>query len=160
MISKIPRALDAIFSKDENQFFSTFDEKIITYLDPSGRSILINAIIENLPKIASFLLKYDELLEMGDKKGLKPLHYCAMYDNTVIAQMLVDKGVDIDSIDNFGNTPLWKATFEADGGISEIIDFLVNRGANIHLENNYGVSPIGFAKETGNYNLVKKLKSY
>jgi ankyrin repeat protein len=55
-----------------------------------------------------------------------------------ICQLLVAAGANVDSLDGFGNTPLWRATFHRQ---RETVAYLVSCGANADLANHSGVSP-------------------
>ena len=68
--------------------------------------------------------------------------------------MLLEKGINVDKVDNFGNTSLWKATFEARGKNYDMIPLLLSYNANFNFKNNYGISPLDFAKEIGDKKLI------
>ena len=159
----LPHLLNLIFEHNEKAFLSYTPEDQSEYfeVDPSGRTLLMNAILEQQLQIVDFLLAFDMLLENKDsKKGRTPLHYCALTNDVRTAKKLIDKGVKIDALDNFGNTPLWRAVFESKGRKYEIIEFLVKTGANPNVKNDSGISPIDFATKVGNENLMKILSTH
>lgn len=159
MINRTPPLLAAIFEKDESRFLAlNFEHSEYLFVDQSGRTLLHNAILEELSSIVTYLVdRVPELLERGDKKGLKPLHYCALKNDVKTAELLIKKGVNIDSVDNFGNTPLWRAVFEARGEKYEIVYFFVRLGANPTIKNNTGISPLDFANEVDDKKLIEIL---
>lgn len=159
MINRIPPLLDAIFEKDESRFLAlNFEYSEYLFTDKSGRTLLHNAILEELSSIVTYLINnVPELLEKGDKKGLKPLHYCALKNDVKTAELLVKKGVNVDSVDNYGNTPLWRAVFESRGEKYEIVIFFISLGANPTTKNNTGISPLDFANEVDDKKLIEIL---
>ena len=59
---------------------------------------------------------------------------------------LVNEGVDVDSADgNDGWTPLMFAAHLGYNGNVDIIQFLLDRGANVNSHNNYGWTPLMIA---------------
>jgi len=52
---------------------------------------------------------------------------------------LVEKGANIESKDNFGCTPLHRASW---GGNLDIVKYLVEKGANIESKDNDGCTPL------------------
>ncbi|MBK6622584.1 MAG: ankyrin repeat domain-containing protein [Saprospirales bacterium] len=156
---KIPPLLDAIFAKDEARFLAfNFEYSEFLYVDKSGRSLLHNAILENLPSIIMYLIdNVPEVLKMGDNKGLKPLHYCALKNDIKTAKLILEKGVNIDLIDSYGNTPLWRAVFEAREEKYEVVLFFIQNGANPTIKNNTGISPLDFARKVDDQKLINIL---
>lgn len=138
-------------------FFSSFKKEDLSYIDPSGRNLLSNAIIEELPSVINFLIQFDEVINQGDERGLTPLHFCALRNDVKTADLLLKKGILIDTQDDFGNTPISKAIFRSKNNNYEIISFLVKNGAKVELENNYGVSAIDLAKGKGDKRLFSIL---
>ncbi len=150
----IPKSAHAIFDRNEAVFLKSFKKEDLKFKDPSGRTLLATAIIENLPKVISFLSKFDEVLTIPDKKGLQPLHLCALNNDVTTAKLLVNKGVDIDAKDYFGNSPLWRATFNTN---YQLVKILIESGANPYLRNNSDISALNFATEIEDEQLIKIL---
>lgn len=67
-----------------------------------------------------------------------PLAFAARDGKLRICELLLESGAEIDSIDLFGNTPLWRAVF---GSKHEVVNFLVQQGANLDRPNRRGVTP-------------------
>lgn len=158
---KIPETLRAIFDNDEEKFLSLpHSNENLMYVDREGRSLLINAVLENLPKVVVFLAeKLPVLVQKPDKKGMTPLHYCGICNNVPLAQIILDFGGVLDCVDNFGNTPLSRSGFESKDGNYEMVTFLVQKGANPMVKNYYGVSPLDFATTIGDESLIQILTS-
>lgn len=151
---KNPESADAIFDRDESAFFNSFSEEDLKFKDPSGRTLLASAIIENLPNVIDFLLKFEEVITISDKKGMQPLHLCAVKNDIRTTKLLLVKEIDIDVRDYFGNTPLWRATFNSN---YELIRILVELGADPDAKNNNDISPLDFAKEVEDEQLILAL---
>lgn len=150
----IPKSLRSIFDKDNESFFQNFEESDLAYIDPSGRNLLSNAIIEGLSSVVVFLVKYKHLLDSTDKKGLKPLHHSVLKNDIKISSILLENGASIDATDNFGNTALWRAVFQVKMKHYEMVDFLVKEGATVDIKNNNNISPLDFAEKIGDKKLV------
>eukprot|EP01132_Coremiostelium_polycephalum_P009639 gene9639-11816_t len=108
-------------------------------------------------KIVDLLIrKYKELISTGDNNGLTPLHFCAMDDNQesmkVILKFLNEEleteqqqGNEnnskinlIDIRDHHGMTPLlWASCM----GKKEMVELLVENGADIEMKDNRGETP-------------------
>ncbi|KAF8820875.1 hypothetical protein IE077_002721, partial [Cardiosporidium cionae] len=87
--------------------------------------------------------------------GYTLLHYAAK-KNIDIALYLVNKGNDINAVDNNGYNPLHKA---ADNGNINIVQYLVDKGCDINAVDNDGNSPLHEAAMNGNIETVNYLKA-
>jgi len=90
------------------------------------------------------MLKYfDEYgLSFGkvDEKGFKPIHYAAMYCSPAILKYFVEKEFDInDATAPQGDSLLHLAMQKDNLGV---IDYLISKGANIHITNNKEQTPL------------------
>ncbi|MCG5430895.1 ankyrin repeat domain-containing protein [Mycobacterium sp. MYCO198283] len=65
-------------------------------------------------------------------EGMTPLHIAADYGRVEFAKALLNKGVDIDPINVWGNTPLWMAVYNYDKTEppGAIIRLLLEHGAD------------------------------
>ena len=68
-----------------------------------------------------------------------PLHYASKSDHKGLVEELLNKGADINAMDNTNSTPLHDACYEGHEALSR---FLANRGADIHVENEFGDTPM------------------
>jgi ankyrin repeat protein len=60
----------------------------------------------DLERVKGILATDDRLANLRDESGATPIHYAAMNGHRQIAQLLVEKGADINSADSrFGATP-------------------------------------------------------
>jgi ankyrin repeat protein len=80
-----------------------------------------------------------------DADGLTPLHMAAINKNYNAAKALLEAGAHVDVQDKWGNTPLWRAVFGTDSTV-DLVELLVDHGADPAVENNSGNSPLKLAQ--------------
>ena len=95
-------------------------------------------------------------INQQDYKGETPLHYCAAYFNLEIAELLLQKKAQINIIDKYGNNPLWVAVFNAHGDY-RMVKLFLKYNANIQNKNRANRSPLDFAKQINDLDLVNIL---
>ena len=81
----------------------------------------------------------------ADADGLTPLHMASINKNYNTAKALLEAGAHVDTQDRWGNTPLWRAVFGKDGTV-ELIELLIDHGADPAIENESGNSPMNLAR--------------
>jgi hypothetical protein len=93
--------------------------------------------------------------EVKGKYGMTQLNYFAWKGMiSSVNRMLLMKGIDVESRDVDGNTPLILAAFN---GHIEIVEMLLNHGAKIDSMNDVGISSLYAACEKGYLSVVKLL---
>lgn len=70
------------------------------------------------------------------------------------ARALLDVGASVDSVNAFGNTPLFVAVFNSRGR-GDLIELLRERRADPRIANNAGQTPVGLARLIGNYDVAQ-----
>jgi len=65
--------------------------------------------------------------------------------------VLVDSGAKIDITDENGNTPLWESVMGYKNDDPFYIKFLITKGADKNIQNNYAVSPLSLSNIIANY---------
>jgi uncharacterized protein len=106
--------------------------------DRDGRTALMHAILATPPsmEVISTLIRLGSDINARDKgQSWSALAFAARYCSSEICRLLLDAGADIDAVDAFGNTALWRAAIAAK---ADNVALLVSRGANLDLANHYG----------------------
>jgi ankyrin repeat protein len=93
-----------------------------------------------------------------NKEGQTPLHYAANHHNYDIVNKILMKGGDVNIQDKHGNTPLQVAVFNARKYYS-IVELMMKTNGNPYVKNNYGRSPLDFAEQIGDKEMIDILKS-
>lgn len=90
----------------------------------------------------------------ADRQGFTPLHFAAQQWSIEAAQILLERGADVDPVNTYGNSPLWTAVFNSKGR-GALIEVLSRRGANPLRQNKAGQTPLGLARLIGNAEVAK-----
>ena len=103
--------------------------------------------------------KTNQLLEANANpneifEGQTLLHIAAKNGYYEIAELLIDKGADVNKADKDGRTPLFVA---AEAGYAEIVELLANNGADINKVDVYKYTPLNAAAESGREDVVEYL---
>ena len=82
---------------------------------------------------------------------------CIIFDDIEGVNVILDKGLDLNSIDEYGYSLLYMAIYE---NKPDIVKLLVERGADVNLcREETAISPLYKAVEVGNFEIVKFLLS-
>ena len=98
-----------------------------------------------------FLVKNGGELNKGNENGWLPLHSAAAGDHTNVVQFLLQNGGQVLSTTDQGTTVLHLATH------SELVKFLVEKGADIHARDNCRKTPLHVAAEKGQTETINYL---
>lgn len=85
-----------------------------------------------------------------DKQGFTPLHLACQRYRPDVVDVLLGAGAPIDALDAWGNTPLFRAVFNANGDPS-IVRRLVAAGADPDKQNASGRTPRELVDTIANY---------
>jgi len=89
-----------------------------------------------------------------DRSGWTALHFAAQSNALDVVRTLIESGAQVDQTDEPGNTALFRAVF-AYGKSGEVIQTLLQAGANPNLTNAHGVSPASLARSIANTDVSK-----
>lgn len=126
-------------------------------LNEEGQSLMHEAAAYNSHECAFELIDAGCPLNLQDKNGQTALHYAAANSSFDVAKILIESGADLSLKDKYGNESLWTATFNARGNYQLINIF--TKDASPDNKNKSGRSPLGFAKQIGDEDLIKILES-
>ena len=101
--------------------------------------LMIASINGDLPLVKTLVQKNKARL---DHIGWTPLHYAASRGQLEVAQFLVANGALVDSKNLGGTTPLMMAV---QSGNEYLVKLLLDKGANLQLRNELGLSAIDIA---------------
>lgn len=116
-------------------------DKILTLPDINmqgcdGRTLLIHASFYNCMAVIKTLIDNNANLNCRDDCGYTALHAAVTARNINVTEYLLLHGASVDSVDSYGNTPLFRTTHLD----IDIIKLLLAHGADPFAKNNYGVS--------------------
>ncbi|OEY86899.1 hypothetical protein BIY23_00090 [Wolbachia pipientis] len=154
--------VQAIIHNDLDKFKAGFQNLITSGVDIDTQ-LQYNATLLHLAayygklEIARYLIEQGADINVQNQIGYTPLHSTAhaKADNLDISQLLTthnNTGIDIKS--NNGYTSLHLA---ARHGHVNMVDDLITKGANVHIENCYGHTPLHLAVMHGHKNIVERL---
>ncbi len=114
------------------------------------RAPLLEAAIDGDAARVRELLRAGADPNMRDESRWTPLHFGAQDQALGVVMALLEAGAEVDSPDDHGNTPLWRATFTSRGH-GEVIRALREAGANPWYTNSRGISPAALARTIANF---------
>lgn len=93
-------------------------------------------------KLVETLIKAGANVSNPGEDGRTPLHQAAAHGYTTIVDMLLKNGANVNALDDDQNTPLHSlGRLEDLAKQFEIAELLVNAGADVNAENEYGRTP-------------------
>ncbi|WP_316635707.1 ankyrin repeat domain-containing protein [uncultured Flavobacterium sp.] len=115
-------------------------------------------LFENDIHSENFLQKVRELKNINKKyqKEFNLLHFACQYNNIQLAKELLERQINIEEKNIYGNTPLWIAVFNSNGNY-EIVELLLSYNANPNSVNNVNNTPLKFAITIDDKILIQKL---
>ena len=117
------------------------DQKIdVDLSNKSGETPLMMASIQgNLPLVQTLVLKNKAMV---DHIGWTPLHYACAKGHFDVAQFLIANGATVDAPSVGNTTPLMMAV---QSGNEQLVKLLLDKGADLQIRNNNGLSAIDIA---------------
>ena len=126
-------------------------------LPSQGQALMFNAI-ENgdLDEVKHFIEEdsANYYLVVADEYGYTALHQAADFNQLVIAQYLIGKGIDVNAKAGNDVTPIFIATYR---NSPEMIKLLLKSGADVNVKSAKGISSLTFATGEGYADIVEIL---
>jgi ankyrin repeat protein len=134
------------------------DHRLLNAYAPDGFYPLGLAIFFGHKETALLLVTSGAEVNMASKNAMNvmPLHAAAAARQLEVAQILVERGGDVNARQQAGFTPLHEA---AATGQVELASLLITRGANVNAQTDDGKTPLRFAlksKQSGMAELLRK----
>ncbi|MGI4736422.1 MAG: ankyrin repeat domain-containing protein [Janthinobacterium lividum] len=127
-------------------------------LNEYGQTLLHEAISYHQGEYALFLLGKGVNVQQADYQGATALHFAAYYRLADVAACILEHQGNPNAVDEHGNTPLWMAVFSARGEY-QVVQLLVDAGADPTTKNKYGKSPMNFAQQINDEALQRILSA-
>lgn len=125
--------------------------------ESDGLTPLMHAVLCMEPSLSMI----EQLMRLGadvnvqeSGQGYTALAFAARDQIRDVVRLLLDNGAVVNTRDGWGNTPLQRC-LTTERKDEQIIRWLLDAGADPALKNNYGVSPIDHARNTGDSELLK-----
>lgn len=132
----------------------------INIRDEDGQCLLHEAAASKNEQATKELIRCGIDVNAKDKHGQTPLHFAANRSCAALVRLILSNGGDFAIQDEHDNTPLWTAVFKARGNYATVATFLEFGAAQVAtLKNRYGRSPLDFAKQIGDSELVGLLET-
>lgn len=117
---------------------------------------LIESSADGLYEMVEYLLKHGANVKLTNTLlGMNALHIAAFHNRLQVCIVLLKYGMDINSIDNRGMTPL---AIAIEMGNTLIAQLLIGLGANINTVDDRDRTLLDIAQSTDNYSLIHYLK--
>jgi len=109
-------------------------------------------------ELVTLLLARGAAKEHRDKKGFTPLIHAATAGHTAVVEILIDHGVDIEAQSE--RTKDTALSLACSGGRYEVVELLLQRGANREHRNVSDYTPLALAASGGYVNIIRLLLSH
>ncbi|MBI5226415.1 ankyrin repeat domain-containing protein [Candidatus Micrarchaeota archaeon] len=120
---------------------ANLDQSIKSCISGNTRPLILACERSNTPA-ATYLIAQGASLE-PEKNNWGPLHATASHGNLALAKRLVKAGADVNCADDAGLTPLHQAAM---GAHPEVVEWLLEQGANPHVSNASNYTPTRLAQ--------------
>jgi ankyrin repeat protein len=108
--------------------------------NPRGSTPLLLASEFGTPDVVQLLLDHNADVNARDGDGDTPLHCAALSGQLETARILLELGVEVNSGNEEGSTPLHYASMGRREGNPEVVQLLLDHGADAQARNIYGMT--------------------
>ncbi|KAM0513758.1 hypothetical protein ACHAPE_007584 [Trichoderma viride] len=124
----------------------------VNWRDQYNESALYEATANGHFEIAQLLLDHGAVAEGTGYDGRTILHLCSSCPS--ITRQVLKQRVDVDARDDFGSTPLHKAS---ENGHADSVKLLIEHNAALEPLNNDGYTPLALAVQAGKLTTIQNL---
>jgi len=117
------------------------------------RTALISATSCNNIELLQWLIDNGANVNHQDRNGYSALHFAGQEKCLECAQLLINKGANLELADIHGNTPLWTTIFNSKGD-TRIVKLYVRNGANLDHVNKHDRTPRQMAETIAGFDLT------
>jgi uncharacterized protein len=126
----------------------------INKVNEFGFGLLHYSISRNSFDITKYLIESGINLDLMDLERNTALHYVCNTQNIEIAKLLLEKGADLSIRNKYGNNAMWTAVFNCKGKYYDMVELFMKYNPDIITKNKVGKSPLDFAIQVENSNLI------
>ena len=138
----------------EKRNFNLDTEKTTDTIEVVKQKFMNDIASGNIENIEGYIKTYGKDINFN-VKGVNPLTFAANRGKfEVVKYFLNTTDINVDVSDELGNTALINAS---ERGNLEIIDYLINQGADVNYQNKQGVTAAMKAAQKSNYYVLKLL---
>lgn len=130
----------------------------VDIVDGDARTPLVHAAFKGKKGIVSWLLTNGADIDHQDRNGWSALHFAVQEKNFGMVEHLLQHGASVRLRDAYGNTPLWRATFDSRGSYA-LVRLLLSHKADPNMKNEADRSPLDLAIQIGDDALVTIFKN-
>lgn len=148
----------AIEYSPEDEAIGLIPKENVDILDGEGRTPLIHAAFKGKKRIVSWLLINGANIDHQDRNGWSALHFAVQERNVEMVKHLLERRASVHLRDLYGNTALWRATFDATGTY-DLVRLLLSHKADPNQKNEAKRSPLDLAVQIGDDCLATILRN-
>lgn len=123
-------------------------------IDSGGRTLLMEATVRQEHTLMSILINFGANVNVRDNRDWTALHFAAQNYDINATKLLIENGADINAKDFYNNNVISKAVMMSKGR-GEVIEFLLEHGADYNMKNKSGISALDTAKTISNYDVFQ-----
>ncbi len=127
--------------------------------NPDGASLLRIAIAYGSEPIALDLVQRRIEIDQPDRNGATEIQNALNKGFWNLARRLLENGASVAHRDDFGNNAVWYAVTHPKPDY-DLVKLLIQNGSDIEGKNQAGRSPLDFAKEIGDSQMVEILEGF
>lgn len=156
-LSLYESAVQALRNNDIAVIMSISKDLDLNIVDSDGETLLWKAVQRKEIGVVKALVNAGANINIPDKAGWTPLHIAVMNQDVNMVEVLLRCNPEINAQNKYGNTAIWIAVYYAKGR-DNIINLLLDAGADPYQKNNTGINAIQLAQAIANYDNVSIFK--